>query len=267
MIIDPLKKFGKEEWENAGKPRVVVSPSTGLNHVDREFLKAQGVEVLGLLDNRRALSEIRASSEFTFMLLLLMLRGGPKIFNVKDRGKPGNELYNKPIGIIGHGRIGKNIAKWCIAFGAAPLVYDPYKGMKHYSLKQIFSQCAAVVVCCALTNKTKGMITGKLINKMPQNAVLINTSRGPVVDEKALVGALKTGEITGAGVDVYENEPEFELELAQLKNVVMVPHIASATVATRSRMAEMAANNLVSVLKGEIPPNCVNPEVIAKKNK
>ena len=241
MIIDPLKKFGKEEWENAGKPRVVVSPSTGLNHVDREFLKAQGVEVLGLLDNRRALSEIRASSEFTFMLWLLVLRGGPKIFNVKDRGKPGNELYNKPIGIIGHGRIGKNIAKWCIAFGAAPLVYDPYKGIKHYSLKQIFSQCAAVVVCCALTNKTKGMITGKLINKMPQNAVLINTSRGEVINEGQLIKTLNQRKDLRVALDVLCGEPEEEHWGSPLwDKVVVTAHIAGHAVEAEEKAIEIA---------------------------
>jgi lactate dehydrogenase-like 2-hydroxyacid dehydrogenase len=99
---------------------------------------------------------------------------------------------------------------------------------------------------------------------MKKTAILINTSRGPVIDEKALVEALKAGEIAGAGLDVYENEPKFEPDLAKLKNVVMVPHIASATIDTRSRMAEMAAGNLVAALKGEMPPNCVNPEVLKK---
>ena len=97
---------------------------------------------------------------------------------------------------------------------------------------------------------------------MKNTAVLINTSRGPVVDEKALVKALKNGDIWGAGLDVFENEPELEPGLAELDNVVIVPHIASATIDTRTNMGLIAARNITAVLEGRKPETCVNPEVI-----
>ncbi|MCG0278964.1 MAG: D-glycerate dehydrogenase, partial [Thermanaeromonas sp.] len=100
---------------------------------------------------------------------------------------------------------------------------------------------------------------------MKKTAILINTSRGPVVDEKALVKALKEGEIWGAGLDVFENEPEMAPGLAELDNVVVCPHIASATWDTRIAMATMAASNLLAALRGELPPQCVNPEAYYKR--
>jgi lactate dehydrogenase-like 2-hydroxyacid dehydrogenase len=108
---------------------------------------------------------------------------------------------------------------------------------------------------------THHLISDAQFELMKTTGILINTSRGPVVDEKALVRALKAGLISGAGLDVFEREPQFEPGLEKLANVVMVPHIASASVETRTKMATMAAENACAAIRGEIPPNIVNPEV------
>ena len=113
-----------------------------------------------------------------------------------------------------------------------------------------------------LNPSTRHYIGEKEFKLMKKTAVLINTSRGPVVDEKALVQALRSGEIWGAGLDVFENEPEIESGLIGLENAVVVPHIASATIETRTNMGLIAARNIISVLSGGKPETCVNPEVL-----
>ena len=112
-----------------------------------------------------------------------------------------------------------------------------------------------------LTDDTKYFISASELGMMKRTAFLINTSRGPVVDEEALVHALRAGKIAGAGLDVFEKEPEIHLGLIGLKNVVLAPHLGSATVETRTKMAVMAAEDLVAILKAKHPKNCVNPEV------
>ena len=112
-----------------------------------------------------------------------------------------------------------------------------------------------------LTKSTHHLISEEQFRIMKKTAILINTSRGPVVDEKALVKALKKKQIFGAGLDVYEHEPSIEKDLIKLDNVILQPHSASATFETRNKMAIMAAENMIKGLKEEIPPNCINPEV------
>ena len=115
-----------------------------------------------------------------------------------------------------------------------------------------------------LISSTRHLISEKELKMMKKTAVLINTSRGPVVDEKVLVKALKNNWIFGAGLDVYENEPIITKELLDLDNVVLQPHSASATTDSRTKMAVFAAENMIQGLKGKIPPNCVNPEIFNK---
>jgi glyoxylate reductase len=116
-----------------------------------------------------------------------------------------------------------------------------------------------------LTSSTHHLIGEQELRMMKNTAILINTSRGPIVNEKALVKALKEHWIFGAGLDVYEHEPEISAELKKLENVVLQPHAASGTIETRMKMAVMAAENMIVGLKGKIPPNCVNPEVFKRK--
>jgi len=135
---------------------------------------------------------------------------------------------------------------------------------KLVSLETLLKESDFVTLHPFLDNASNHLIGEAQLKMMKPTSFLINASRGPVVDEKALVKALKAKVIAGAALDVYEREPEFEPELAQLDNVVMVPHIGSATIETRNAMGSLAANNIVARLKGEKLLSCVNPEVLQK---
>ena len=129
------------------------------------------------------------------------------------------------------------------------------------SLITLLQKSDFISINVPLSDETYHLIGKNEFNLMKENAILINTSRGPVVDEKSLIFALQNKQIFGAGLDVYENEPKVPMELIQLDNVVLQPHSASATVNSRTSMAIMAVENMMAGLNGEIPPNCVNPEI------
>ena len=149
------------------------------------------------------------------------------------------------------------------------IAYDPLiketiemtKGVEYRELDDLLRESDFVTLHCPLTKETHHLIGEREFDLMKPTAILINTSRGPVVDEKVLVSALKKGRIAGAGLDVYEEEPKLAPGLLKLDNVVLLPHIGSATQDTRGQMAVLAAKNAVMMLKGKRPPNIVNPEV------
>jgi len=182
----------------------------------------------------------------------------------------GGDITERTLGIIGAGRIGTAMAMKSMWFKMKVLYYDlnPNKeledklGAKQVDLETLLKESDFVSVHTVLDDSTRHMIGAQELSIMKKSAYLINTSRGPVIDEVALVEALKSRTIAGAGLDVYEDEPELKPGLAECENAVLAPHTASATIWTRSRMAEMAANNLVAGLKGERPPNLVNPEAL-----
>ncbi len=179
----------------------------------------------------------------------------------------GRDVSGKTIGIIGAGRIGRAVALRAIAFNMKILYYNRTRkeefeketGAKYVTFEELLEQSDYVTIHTPLTKETTHMISDKELDMMKDTAILINTSRGPVVDEKALVKALKEKKIWGAGLDVYEKEPEVEEELKSLSNVVLCPHLGSATDETRIKMAVMAADNIIAVLKDrEVPPNCIS---------
>jgi len=184
----------------------------------------------------------------------------------------GGDITGRTLGIVGAGRIGAAMAKRSVGFKMRVLYADPYRneeleqelGAKQVDLDTLLKESDFVSVHTLLNEETTHLIGERELGLMKSSAYLINTSRGPVIDEKALVKALQESEIAGAGLDVFEDEPELAPGLAELDNAVIPPHIASATIETRTKMATMAATNLVAVLKGETPPNCVNPEVLGK---
>ena len=241
MIIDPLKPFGLPEWESAGRPAVIATPSTGDDHIDRAGLESLGVKILTLRDDRVALDEIRASSEFTFMLLLLGLRGGARIFGTRHRGDPGNELYRKLVGIIGFGRIGKNIERWCEAFGAEVAIHDPPIGYFYWSLEQVFRECDAVVVCCTFDEDTRGMIGSSLLETMKPGAVLVNTSRGGVLVEDELVLVLRARPDLRVMLDVLDGELDWRhLNSPLWKLATVTAHIAGHAVEAEAKALRIA---------------------------
>jgi lactate dehydrogenase-like 2-hydroxyacid dehydrogenase len=182
----------------------------------------------------------------------------------------GGDITGKTLGIVGAGRIGAAMARRSVGFRMKVLYCDPVRneelereiGARQVDLPTLLKESDFVSVHALLTPETRHLIGGKELAMMKPTAYLINTSRGPVIDEVALVKALEEKRIAGAGLDVYEDEPKLKPGLSKLPNAVIPPHIASATVWTRGKMAEMAATNLVAALKGERPPNLVNPEVL-----
>ena len=181
----------------------------------------------------------------------------------------GQDVSNKTLGIIGTGRIGTAFGLKSKGFDMKILYYNNSKNERlekelkanKTSLEKLLKESDFISVHLPLNAKTHHIIGENQFKMMKKNSVLINTSRGPIIDEKALVKALKNKWIFGAGLDVYENEPKITKELLKLDNVILQPHSASATFSSREGMAIMVAKNMIAGLKGEIPPNCINKEV------
>jgi glyoxylate reductase len=183
----------------------------------------------------------------------------------------GRDIYNATIGIVGAGRIGYAVAKRAKGFNMKILFYDVVPrpemekdfGAKRVELDTLFKESDFVSIHVPLMRETHHLVNAERLKLMKKTAYLINNSRGPVVDEKALYEALKEGKIAGAGLDVFEQEPTpLDNPLLKLDNVVVAPHISSASHETRSKMAEMVAENLVAFFEGKKPPNLVNPDVL-----
>lgn len=182
----------------------------------------------------------------------------------------GTELEGKTIGIIGYGRIGHKLGEMMrSAFNCKVLYMDHndkgIEGAKRVELDELLRESDIVSVHVPLNDNTRHFIGEKELKMMKKTAYLINTARGPVVDEEALLKALQDGTIRGAGVDVFEKEPRRLAGLEKCKNLVMTPHTASATWEARTKMSEVAAQNIIGVLiEGEKPISILNPEVLAK---
>jgi len=186
----------------------------------------------------------------------------------------GREITGKTLGLIGLGRIGKAVAKRAVGFDMRIVYYSRHRlssededrmGVSYRSLPDLLGEADYVSLHVSLSDETRHLIGEKELGQMKSSAFLINTSRGPVVDEAALVTALKAHRIAGAGLDVYENEPELVPGLADQENAILLPHVGSATIDTRTRMAELAVDNLLAGLAGRRPPNCLNWEQVADK--
>ena len=182
---------------------------------------------------------------------------------------PGGSKTPKVLGIIGFGRIGQGMMRRSRGFKMKVRAYDPLmkesidktRGVEYRDLDDLLRESDFITLHCPLTEETRHIIGKRELDQMKPTAVLVNSSRGPVVDETALVSALKEGKIAGAGLDVYEKEPRLSPGLAELENAVLLPHIGSSTQDTRNQMAILAARNAIAMLRGKTPPNIVNPEV------
>jgi len=182
----------------------------------------------------------------------------------------GGDVTGRTLGIIGAGRIGQAMARRSVGFGMTVLYTNPSPrpeleretGARKVTLDELLRESDFVSIHCPLNHETHHLIGPRELELMKPTAYLINTARGPIVDERALVGALREKQIAGAGLDVYEDEPEPAAGLVELDNVVLLPHLGSASIQARTDMATMAARNLLAVLEGKRPPNPVNPQVL-----
>jgi glyoxylate reductase len=183
---------------------------------------------------------------------------------------PGASNRPKVLGIIGFGKIGRAVMRRSNGFKMKVLVYDPFvkaevekmKGVKYKELHDLLRESDFITLHCLLTPETHHLIGAREFGLMKPTAILINASRGPVVEERALVSALENRKIAGAGLDVYERQPRLPPGLKRLDNVVLLPHMGVHTADTRDQMAVLTAKNAVAMLNGRRPPNLVNPEVI-----
>jgi glyoxylate reductase len=255
--------------------KVISNFAVGYDNVDVDAATAHGVMVCNTPD---VLTETTA--DFAWTLLMTSARRVVEGADYVRAGKwqtwgpsllLGQDVHHATIGIVGFGRIGKEVAKRAHGFDMRILAYDTYRdeaaaqelGVEFKDLDDLLRESDFITLHVALTDETRHLIGARELQLMKRTANLINAARGPVVDTDALVAALKSGTIAGAALDVTEPEPlPGDHPLASLPNAIIVPHIASATVATRNKMAQMAAQNLLAGIRGERPPNLVNPEVL-----
>jgi len=238
-VVDPLLPVHRTDILAKPNLKLLVTPSTGQNHVPVEFLRLQGIGFRSLLDDREGLEKITASSEYSFLMVLAALRKLKDAAGATERNEKklrGHELAGKTVGLVGFGRIGRNIARYCVAFGAKTWHYDPYVD-GGTPLRHIFAESDVVVVCCSLTSETSGMIGADLLGIMKPNAALVNTSRGEVFIEHDLVTFLRARKDISAAIDVVESE---DFEGTELRGLAfLTPHIAGCTYESQQKAAEI----------------------------
>lgn len=276
-VVDGLVSFltdsiDKEVIDACDHVKVISQVAVGYDNID---INAATTKNIIVTNTPGVLTETTA--DFAFALLLTSARRIAEADRYVRKGHwkvpwaldmmLGHDIHNRTLGIIGLGRIGQAVARRARGFGMKILYYDVKSapqlekelGLHAVSFDKLLEESDYITLHVPLTSNTQGMIGDAELRKMKPSACLINTSRGPVVDQNALVSALKSGIIAHAGLDVFTEEPlPANHPLLSLENVTLTPHIASASMQTRSKMAAMAAENCVAVLKGEIPPNPVN---------
>jgi glyoxylate reductase len=265
-----------EVMDAGRKLKVISNMAVGFNNIDLRAATERGIYVTntpGILTDTTA--------DLAFALIMAAARRVPEADRNVRFGKwihawgpkmfIGTDIHGKTLGIVGLGRIGSAIAKRAKGFDMRVIYHDVDRrqdleeelGIAYKTFEEVLSESDFVSLHVPLTKDTFHMIGQKQLSMMKRKAYLVNTSRGPVVDEEALYRALRDRVIAGAALDVFEHEPlDPKSPLLKLDNIVLTPHIASASVETRTKMAVMAATNLVSVLQGKEPPNLVNPDVI-----
>lgn len=267
LLVDTIDQ---EVMDAAPELMIIANCAVGFDNIDVAYAKQKGILVT---NTPGVLTETTA--DLTWALLLAVARRIPQaeLFTREKKYKGweldlflGMEVTGKRLGIIGMGRIGKAVAARARAFQMDIVYSDPHRlspeeekkfGASRVPLDELLSISDYVTIHTTLTPETEHLISQEKLKLMKKEAILLNVARGPVVDEKALAVALEKGQIWGAGLDVYEREPEIEERLLCLDNVVLLPHIGSATFETRKKMAMMAGRNLVQGLRGERPNNLV----------
>lgn len=271
-------KVDTELLDKAPKLKVVSNCAVGFDNIDIKAATEHGVIVgntPGVLTDTTA--------DFAFALILAAARRVAEGDRLVRAGKwktwgpmilLGPDVHDATLGILGLGRIGSAIARRAKGFNMKLLYHDVIRnkqaedefGIRFVDMDTLLADSDFITLHTNLTPQTHHMIGPNQFERMKRTAVLVNTSRGPIVDNMALYEALKTGKIAYAALDVTDPEPlPANHPLLTLENVIVAPHIASASVATRTKMGLMAADNLIAGLKGEMPPNPVNPEVLKKR--
>jgi glyoxylate reductase len=276
IICLPGDKIDKTLMGAASNLKVISTFSVGFEHIDVKEATKRGIYIgytPGILTD--------ATADLAFTLLLSMARQIPRCDQfVREGGwkvmsSPlhlfGTSVWRTTLGIIGLGRIGKAMVQRAKGFSMKVIYTDAARlnpeeenslGIEYRPLDDLLRESDFVSLHTPLTPDTRHLINAEMLKLMKPSAILVNTARGAVIDEEALIVALKENWIAGAGLDVYEKEPiDPKNPLLELDNAVLVPHMGSATTQTRSAMSELAARNLLAVLRGTPPPSWLNPEV------
>jgi glyoxylate reductase len=273
MITDSIDE---ELLSHAPRLRMIANMGVGYNNIDVRAATARGIPVS---NTPGVLTEATADLAFTLLLAIARrvvegdrrVRAGEFTFWAPFLFL-GREVSGKTLGIIGMGRIGKAVARRARGFDMSVMYHNRSRlepaeedtlRAGYESFPELLRKSDFVSLHVPLTVETRHLIGRRELALMKPSAYLINTARGPVVDEQALLTALQAGQIAGAALDVYEHEPALTKGLTLLDNVILLPHVGSATLETRTRMAAMAAQNLIAGLSGQTPPNLVNPDVFA----
>ncbi|MFH1351360.1 MAG: D-glycerate dehydrogenase [Pseudomonadota bacterium] len=277
LLCTVTDRVDAELMDKAPRLKMIANYGVGYDNIDVKAAAARGIPVSntpGVLTN--------ATADIALALILATSRRLVEGDKMTREGRfqfwaplhfLGRDVTGKILGIIGLGRIGKAVARRAKGFDMRILYHNRKRiemaeeetlGVGYVPLKTLLSEADFISLHVPLTDETHHMIGREALKLMKPTSYLINTSRGPVVDEKVLLDALKEREIAGAGLDVYEDEPRLTPGLKELENVILLPHVGSATLETRTKMAQLAADNLLAGLRGETPPHCVNCDFIRK---
>jgi glyoxylate reductase len=255
--------------------KIVANHAVGFDNVSLADCTAAGVMASNTPD---VLTETTADTAFALLMAAARRVGeGERFLRARTPWiwgplmMLGQDVHHKTIGIVGFGRIGQAVARRAKGFGMDVIYSDAFQlptdveaetGARRVELDDLLEQADFVSIHTNLTPDTRHLFGAEQFKRMKDTAVLVNTSRGPVVDEAALGDALAAGEIFAAGLDVFEREPEVGEQLLGLENVVVIPHLGSATVDTRDAMGHLAVDNVFAALDGERPPTLLNPDVL-----
>jgi glyoxylate reductase len=267
IVTDPSIPVDADFLNEAGRSlQVVANFGVGYDNIDLEAARACGVRVTNTPD---VLTDATAE-----LAVALMLAAGRRIAEAdtvvrsgewarsRTDGLLGRELAGATVGLVGFGRIGRRVAELLRGFEVRLLATSrsssaPSPGVERLELLDLLGASDFVSVHVPLTQETRHLIDANALAAMRQGAILVNTSRGAVVDTTALIQALRSGHLGAAGLDVYENEPHVPADLRELRNTVLLPHVGSATAAARDAMARLCAENVIAVLDGRDPPTPV----------
>src|SRR5256886_1125233 len=268
------EKVNEEFLKAAPKLRIAPNVGVGFDNIDVAACTKRGVAATntpGVLD------ETTADFAWTLMMAVARRLGEAEALARSGKWKHwdldqlvGTDVWGKTLGIVGFGRIGRAMARRASGFQMKVIYTDAVRApeavekelkAEFREMNSLLGESDFISVHVPLLPETRGLFNAPKFHRMKPTAFLINTSRGPVVDEAALVAALEGGKIAGAGLDVYENEPFIHPGLKRA-NVVLAPHVASASLETRTKMACIAAENVVALFAGKRPPNILNPEVL-----
>lgn len=273
-------RWTSEMMDSFPNLKIIANYAVGFDNIDVLAATERGI----IVTNTQAEEISESVAEFTWTLLLALSRRMVEghEFAVKGAYKGwepdiflGRDIYGKTLGIVGLGRIGSMVARRAAGFKMKVLYNSNSKseetekelGIEYRELDSLLAESDYVTLHVPLNDETNHLINEDSLAKMKSGSYLINTARGGVVDEHALADALRSGQLSGAALDVHEAEPQMNPELMQMENVILTPHIASATVEVREKMTEQAADAILKVLAGEKPENLVNPEVWEKRKK